>query len=187
MLSELKWWPKYNTYSLSLPRLYSSLCKACCFKDHFQELTPLDLDLVQEAHRASATVGFENFPGPNPKVPPSAQWTQWAASMFVLFWWYYPFSTERMLLLECASHSASSLVTPAALEQPKPQECQGDYWPMSNLLWAEVLKSRRQIYLSYRLNRLNKSALPAQGALHSHQASSIIKKAHVFKINCFSQ
>lgn len=49
---ELKWWPKYNTYSLSLPRLHSSLFgKACCFKDHFT-INSFDLDLVQEAHRA---------------------------------------------------------------------------------------------------------------------------------------
>lgn len=97
-------------------------------------------------------------------------------------------STERMCCCcEQASHSASSLgATQQLWEQPKPQECQGDYWPMSNLLWSRgpLSPGDRFTFLTG-LIELNKSALPAQGALHSHQASSIIKKAHVFKINLF--
>ena len=96
-------------------------------------------------------------------------------------------STERACCCCRLSHSASSLgATQQLREQPKPQECQGDYWPMSNLLWSRgPLSSGDRFTFPTGLIELNKSALPAEGGLHSHQASSVIKKAHVFKIKLF--
>lgn len=134
----------------------------------------------------SATVGFENFPGPNPKVPQHSEYNGQHLCL-CCFDGIIPSQHWKDALLLWAGFSASSLgATQQLWEQPKPQECQGDYWPMSNLLWSRgpLSPGDRFTFLTG-LIELNKSALPAQGALHSHQASSIIKKAHVFKINLF--
>lgn len=84
------------------------------------------------------------------------------------------------------SHSASVGATQQLREQPKPQERQGDYWPMSNLLWSTgPLSSGDRFTFLTGLITLSKSALPAEGGLHSQHTNSIVKKAHVFKIKLF--
>lgn len=148
-------------------------CKACSFQRPFSQLTPLIQRCFGKYIILSAT-GYENLSNPLPRAPNMGE-----HSVLVLFWEYQPFSASTGLAFTVSrlSHSASSLdATQQLWEQPKPQECQGDYWPMSNLLWSRgPLSSGDRFTFLTALTELSKSALPAEGGQHSHQASRIIK------------
>lgn len=184
---DMKWWSKYYFYSSDWLSSHRSLSWILKFSKAI-----LTIPLIQTCFRKHVihftTVSFENFPHPHPKGTQHGG-AHCAASVLVLFGYssFFTAATGCAVARIRLSYSASSLgATQQLREQPKPQECQGDYWPMSNLLWSRgPLSSGDRFTFLTGLIELSKSALPAEGGLHSHQASSIIKRAHVFKIKLF--
>lgn len=166
--------------SLCVPSLHSSILQNMQFSKAILTINSFDSEMFWEAYHPPCHWLWD----PPPRAPNVGE-----HSVFELFWEYQPFSasTGQALAVSRLSHSASSLdATQQPWKQPKPQECQGDYWPMSNLLWSRgPLSSGDRFTFLTALIELSKSALPAEGRLHSHQASRIIKKPHVFKIKLF--
>lgn len=156
-----------------MPSLHSSILQSMQFSKAILTINSFDSEMFGKHIILSAT-GYENLSNPLPRAPNMGE-----HSVLVLFWEYQPFSASTGLAFTVSrlSHSASSLdATQQLWEQPKPQECQGDYWPMSNLLWSRgPLSSGDRFTFLTALTELSKSALPAEGGQHSHQASRIIK------------
>lgn len=130
---------------------------------------------------------FETLPNPRPRAVNTGEHSGSSAGVVLRIPAFLSIHRVGCTAVHRLSCSASSLdATQQLWEQPKPQECQGDYWPMSNLLCSRgPLSSGDRFTFLMALIELSKSALPAEGGLHSHQASSIIKKPHVFKIKLF--
>lgn len=184
---------RYNGDQNTIPTLFICpvcivhSCKAGSFQRLFSKLTPLIQTCFRNHIIPSATVGLENFPNSLHRGTHGGG-AQCVVSLLVLFEEHYPFPalTGWAIAVTKLPRSASVGATQQLWEQPKPQECQGDYWPTSNLLWSRgPLSSGDRFTFLTGLIKLSKSVLPAEGGLHSHHTNSIIKKAHVFKIKLF--
>lgn len=172
---------RYNGDQNAVPTLLICLLSQFIFVEHavfkcrfqipFSKINSFDSHMLQESHYSFCRCRLQNFPNSLPKGARHGG-GQYAASLLVLFSEYRPFPglTGWAFAILRFSHSASSLGAAEQLqEQPKPQECQGDYWPMSNLLWSRgSLSSRDRFTFLTGLIKLSKSALPAEGGLRSH-------------------
>lgn len=134
------------------------------------------------------TVGFENFPSPKPNVPQHSEHNGQHLCL-CCFEGIIPSQhwKDGLLLWVGFSLSLFSWCHSAALRAAKATGMSG--WLLANVkltLEQRSFKSRRQIYLSYRLNRIKQISTSCRRRVaQPPKASSIIKKAHVFKIKLF--